>query len=55
MVSVPVVLAAVGGYFFLSGGRYVETDNAYIQQPKVAISADVAGRVISVAVHDNES
>ncbi|HQZ12248.1 MAG TPA: HlyD family secretion protein [Devosia sp.] len=55
MVSVPVVLAAVGGYFFLSGGRYVETDNAYVQQPKVAISADVAGRVISVAVHDNEA
>ena len=55
MISVPVVLAAVGGYFFLSGGRYVETDNAYIQQPKVAISADVAGRVISVAVRDNES
>jgi membrane fusion protein (multidrug efflux system) len=55
MVSVPVVLAAVGGYFFLSGGRYVETDNAYIQQPKVAISADVAGRVVSVAVHDNET
>ncbi len=55
MISVPLVLAAVGGYFFLSGGRYVETDNAYIQQPKVAISADVAGRVISVAVRDNES
>jgi membrane fusion protein (multidrug efflux system) len=55
IVSVPVLLAAVGGYFFLSGGRYVDTDNAYVQQPKVALSADVAGRVISVSVHDNET
>jgi membrane fusion protein (multidrug efflux system) len=55
MVSVPVLLLAVGGYFYLSGGRYVETDNAYIQQPKVSISADVAGRVVSVSVHDNET
>jgi membrane fusion protein (multidrug efflux system) len=54
MASVPVLIAAVGGYFWLMGGRYVETDNAYVQQPKVAVSADVAGRVTSVMVHDNE-
>ncbi|HEY4200909.1 MAG TPA: HlyD family secretion protein [Devosiaceae bacterium] len=54
MVVVPLVLIAAGGYFWLTGGRYVETDNAYVQQSKVAISADIAGRVISVAVHDNQ-
>lgn len=54
MVSVPVLLAAVGGYFFLTGGRYIDTDNAYVQQSKVSLSADVAGRVVSVSVHDNE-
>jgi membrane fusion protein (multidrug efflux system) len=54
MLAVPVLLAGAGAYFFLTGGRYVETDNAYVQQPKVSLSADVAGRVISVAVHDNE-
>ncbi len=54
MASVPVLIAAVGGYFWLSGGRYVDTDNAYVQQAKVAISADIAGRVAQVAVHDNE-
>ena len=43
MLAVPVVLAAGGGYFWLTGGRYVETDNAYVQQPKVSISSDVAG------------
>jgi len=55
LLSVPVVLAAGGAYFFLTGGRYVETDNAYVHQPKVAVSADVAGRVVSVSVHANET
>lgn len=54
MVSVPVLLAAVGGYFWLTGGRFIETDNAYVQQPKVSISADVSGRIVSVAVSDNQ-
>jgi membrane fusion protein (multidrug efflux system) len=53
MLSVPVILAAGGGYFWLTGGRYVETDNAYVQQNKVSISADVAGRILGVAVKDN--
>jgi membrane fusion protein (multidrug efflux system) len=54
LVSVPVLLVAVGGYFYLTGGRYQDTDNAYVQQAKVALSADVAGRIQSVAVHDNQ-
>ncbi|MEQ1901246.1 MAG: HlyD family secretion protein [Devosia sp.] len=48
------MLAGVGGYFWLSGGRYVDTDNAYVQQAKVALSADVAGRVAEVDVIDNQ-
>jgi membrane fusion protein, multidrug efflux system len=54
MVSLPLLLVGGGAYFWLSGGRYVETDNAYVQQAKVSLSADVAGRVTSVSVHDNQ-
>lgn len=54
MLSVPLVLAAGGAWFLLTGGRYVETDNAYVHQHKVSISSDVAGRIVSVAVHDNQ-
>ncbi len=54
LASVPVILAAVGGYFYLTGGRYQDTDNAYVQQAKVSLSADVAGRIQSVSVHDNQ-
>ena len=54
MVSVPLVIAAAGAWFWFSGGRYVATDNAYVEQPMVSLSADVAGRVVEVSVHDNE-
>ncbi|MEO6012905.1 MAG: biotin/lipoyl-binding protein [Devosia sp.] len=54
LVSVPVLLAAVGGYFYLTGGRYQDTDNAYVQQAKVSLSADVGGRITTVAVKDNQ-
>jgi membrane fusion protein (multidrug efflux system) len=55
MVSLPLLLVIGGGYFWVSGGRYVDTDNAYVQQAKVAISSDVAGRIMSVAVHENQT
>ena len=54
MLAVPVVLVGGGAYFWLTGGRYVETDNAYVQQNKISISSDVAGRIATVAVKDNQ-
>ena len=54
MAAVPVAVAIGGGYEYVVGGRYVSTDNAYIQQDKVTVSPDVSGRVVEVAVHENE-
>jgi len=54
MAGVPLVLVAAGGWFWLTGGRYEGTDNAYVQQPVVSLSADVAGRVASVEVAENQ-
>lgn len=54
MFGVPLVLALGGGYFYLNGGRYVDTDNAYVQQVKLSLSADVAGRVTEVDVQENQ-
>jgi membrane fusion protein (multidrug efflux system) len=48
------VVIGLALYFYLSGGRYEETDDAYVQAAQVAISADIAGRVREVAVHDNQ-
>ncbi len=54
MVAVPLLLVAAGGYFYLTGGRYEETDNAYLQQVKVSISPDIAGRITAVNVAENQ-
>ena len=54
MFGVPLLLLGGGAYFYLTGGRYIETDNAYVQQAKVSISPDVAGRIVSVAVSGNQ-
>jgi membrane fusion protein (multidrug efflux system) len=55
MGAVPALLLAVGGYFWLTGGRYASTDNAYVQQDKVTITADVSGRIVDVASRENDT
>jgi membrane fusion protein, multidrug efflux system len=44
----------VGGYFYVSGGQIMSTDDAYVQADRVGISTDVSGIVQEVAVKDNE-
>lgn len=54
MVSVPLVLVLVGGWFWLGGGRYEETQDANLHQPRVAISSNVSGLVTQVGFTDNQ-
>jgi membrane fusion protein (multidrug efflux system) len=54
MLSVPLIIIAVAAYFLLTAGRFVSTDNAYIQQDKVSVSSDVGGRVVAVKVRENQ-
>jgi membrane fusion protein, multidrug efflux system len=53
MLLVPLALAAVGGYLWVTGGRFQETENAYLQQAKISIAAETSGRVILSNVHEN--
>lgn len=50
----PVAAVAIGFALYYTGGRYVSTDNAYVKSEKIAVSADVSGRVVEVAVKDNQ-
>lgn len=50
-VPCAVVLAAL--LFWLWGGRYVTTENAYVKADIAQISAEVAGRVLEVRVRDH--
>lgn len=54
MLSVPLILLLVGGYFWLTSGRHVSTDNAYVKQDMTSISPDVTGRIVAVEVRENQ-
>jgi membrane fusion protein (multidrug efflux system) len=54
LLSAPLIILAIGAYFYLTGGRYVSTDNAYVQQDKISVSAEVTGRIIEVGVRENQ-
>ncbi|MGE0120521.1 MAG: HlyD family secretion protein [Dongiaceae bacterium] len=50
----PLLLLIGAGYLYVTGARYVSTDNAYVKADMAAISPEVSGRVIEVAVADNQ-
>jgi len=54
MYGVPLLLAVAGLVTYFSGGRYVSTDDAYIRAARVAVSADISGRVSGVPVKENQ-
>ena len=54
MLAGPLVVLLAAGYWYLTGGRYVSTDDAYVQAARIAISTDISGRVVEIDVHDND-
>lgn len=49
----PIALA-VGGYYYVTGGQVMTTDNAYIQAQSLGVSTDVSGTVQEIDVHENQ-
>jgi membrane fusion protein, multidrug efflux system len=54
MIIAPLVVIAAAVYFYITGGRYQSTDDAYTRAATVSISSNVPGRVTEVDVRDNE-
>lgn len=50
----PVVVLAAGLFVYMTGGRYVSTDNAYVHAGKLTVATDVSGIVADVAVHESQ-
>ncbi|HEY0301609.1 MAG TPA: biotin/lipoyl-binding protein, partial [Rhizomicrobium sp.] len=48
------IVLAIAAYFYLTGGRYVTTDDAYVHAQKLMVSTDVSGLVASVNVHEGQ-
>jgi membrane fusion protein, multidrug efflux system len=54
MASVPLALTIGGIVYYRANDHYISTDNAYLQQDKVSISAEASGRIVDVAVKENQ-
>ncbi len=54
LVVLPLIAVIGGLTFYLNGGRYVTTDDAYVGAQKVLITPDVSGKIISVAVKEGQ-
>jgi membrane fusion protein (multidrug efflux system) len=51
-----IAVVAIGsGYFWLTGGRYVSTDDAYVRAAKLMVSTDVSGIVSDVDVKEGQT
>jgi membrane fusion protein, multidrug efflux system len=50
------VLAVIigSGFYWMSGGRWVDTDDAYVQADSMTLSTDVSGIVASIPVHEGQ-
>jgi len=54
LIGVPIMVVIGGAIIWQAGGRYVNTENAYVKADIAQIAPEVAGRVIEVAVRDHQ-
>jgi membrane fusion protein, multidrug efflux system len=54
LVVLPLVAAIAGVTFYLNGGRYVTTDDAYVGAQKVLITPDISGKIEKVIVKEGQ-
>jgi membrane fusion protein (multidrug efflux system) len=50
----PALVLCIGGYMYVTGGRFVSTDNAYVEADHVTIAPQISGRVSEVLVRENQ-
>ncbi len=55
MWSLPLVAIVVTLFAWLSAGRFIGTDNAYVKGDRVYIATEISGPIVEVAVHENQS
>jgi membrane fusion protein, multidrug efflux system len=54
LVVLPLVTVLAGLIFYLHGGRYVTTDDAYVGAQKVLITPDISGKIDKVVVREGQ-
>jgi membrane fusion protein (multidrug efflux system) len=54
LAGLPALALVVGLAIYLTGGRYISTDNAYVGAQKVLITPDISGKITRVAVREGQ-
>ena len=54
LIGLPALAVLIGAVFYLMGGRYISTDNAYVGAQKVLITPEISGRIIHVAIVEGQ-
>jgi len=54
MVALPIVLVVAGLWYWVHSSRFQDTDNAYVVADQVNVAPQIAGRVLSVPVAQNQ-
>jgi membrane fusion protein (multidrug efflux system) len=54
LIVLPTVAVIGGLVFYMMGGRYISTDNAYVGAQKVLITPDISGKIVRVAVVEGQ-
>jgi len=54
LVGLPALAVVIGLVIYLSGGRYISTDNAYVGAQKVLITPDISGKIMQVAIVEGQ-
>ncbi|HSU04339.1 MAG TPA: HlyD family secretion protein [Acetobacteraceae bacterium] len=55
LIGLGVIVLIVGAlWYWLSGGRYVQTSDAYVQADVLDVSTDVSGIVSAIPVHEGQ-
>jgi membrane fusion protein, multidrug efflux system len=54
LVVLPIIAIIGGVGFYLNGGRYVTTDDAYVGAQKVLITPDISGKITKIIVKEGQ-
>lgn len=54
LIGGPIAIVLGGLHIYLSSGRYVTTENAYVKADLIIVAPEISGRVTEVSVADNQ-
>jgi membrane fusion protein (multidrug efflux system) len=54
MIGGVLIVLAASGYFYLTGGRYIGSDDSYVHANKLMVSTDVSGLIETVNVKQGQ-